>query len=58
MCIDKMTNGVIPTYDEICYGFITGFVEVVVICFDNSKVKYEDLCKFLFTFHDPTTLNR
>ena len=45
-----------PSYDAVCTGR-TGHVEVVHLRFDNSKVEYEDLCRHLFTFHDPTTLN-
>ena len=26
--------------------------------FDKSKASYEELVKFLYTFHDPTTVNR
>lgn len=43
-----------PTYREVCTGS-TGHVEV-------AEVKYtcqlEELLKFFFTFHDPTTMNR
>ena len=26
--------------------------------FDGTKTSFEELCRFLFTFHDPTTLNQ
>ena len=45
------------TYDEVCEGN-TGYVEVILILFDSSKVKFEELVKFFFTFHDPTELNK
>jgi len=45
------------TYDEVCEGD-TGYIEVVFILFDESKVKYYELVKFFFTFHDPTELNK
>ena len=41
----------------MCEG-TTGHVEVVQLVFDKSKAPYEELVKFFFTFHDPTTLNR
>ena len=46
-----------PSYREVCGGKTT-HVEVVHIRFDNRIVSYEQLVKFLFTFHDPTTLDR
>ena len=46
-----------PTYREVCSGK-TGHVEVCQIRYDSSKTTYEDLVSHLFTFHDPTTLNR
>lgn len=46
-----------PTYREVCSGS-TGHVEVLQIKFDPAVVAYEDLLKFFFSFHDPTTLNR
>ena len=46
-----------PSYRQVCAGNTT-HVEVVHIRFDNRIVSYEELVKFFFTFHDPTTLNR
>ena len=46
-----------PSYREVCSG-TTGHVEVFHMRFDNRKCTYEDICKHLFTFHDPTTLNK
>lgn len=46
-----------PTYREVCSSK-TGYVEVAHILFDNKKVDYEELVKFFYTFHDPTTINR
>ena len=46
-----------PTYKQVCRGD-SGHVEVINIRYDSSKCTFEDLVKFLFTFHDPTTVNR
>ena len=46
-----------PKYREVCTGTTT-HVEVLHFRFDNTKVSYEDLVRFFFTFHDPTTLNK
>lgn len=46
-----------PTYKEVCKKD-TSHVEVLHIRFNNKKTSYEDLVKFLYTFHDPTTHNR
>ena len=46
-----------PSYDTICDNQ-TGHIEVVHMLYDQSKVSYDDLCKFFFTFHDPTTRNQ
>ena len=45
-----------PTYRQVTTG-TTGHVEVIQIRYDSSKVNYEDLVRFFFTFHDPTTKN-
>lgn len=46
-----------PSYDAVCSG-MTGYVEVVHVLFDSSKCTFEDMCKFFFSFHDPTTKNQ
>lgn len=46
-----------PKYRAVCKGDTT-HVEVLHIRFDNRIANYEDLVKFFFTFHDPTTLNQ
>ena len=50
-------NVVKPTYRQVCNGD-TGHVEVVQLEYDATKTTYEDLVKFFFCMHDPTTLNR
>jgi peptide-methionine (S)-S-oxide reductase len=46
-----------PSYEAVCRGD-TGHVEVVHLQFDPSKASYEDVVRFFYTFHDPTTLNK
>lgn len=46
-----------PTYDEIKTG-VTNHAEVVKVIYDPTIVSYENILKFFFTIHDPTTLNR
>ena len=46
-----------PTYRDVCTRD-TGYVEVAHVMFDNTKVTYDELVKFFYTFHDPTTFNR
>ena len=46
-----------PSYQEVCSGE-TGHVEVYMVKFVPSSKNYRELIKFLFQFHDPTTLNR
>lgn len=46
-----------PSYEDVCAGD-TGHVEVAQIRFLPDRASYEELCKFFFSFHDPTTMNR
>eukprot|EP00616_Rhizochromulina_sp_CCMP1243_P006883 CAMPEP_0118963484 /NCGR_PEP_ID=MMETSP1173-20130426/1360_1 /TAXON_ID=1034831 /ORGANISM="Rhizochromulina marina cf, Strain CCMP1243" /LENGTH=253 /DNA_ID=CAMNT_0006911817 /DNA_START=8 /DNA_END=769 /DNA_ORIENTATION=- len=51
-----------PSYREVCTG-TTGHVEVLDLEFKATQGKgedelYEDLVRFFFQFHDPTTANR
>lgn len=46
-----------PVYALISTG-VTGHAESVEVTFDPEQVSYEQLLKFYFTIHDPTTLNR
>ena len=53
------TGGVVkdPTYEMVKKGD-TGHAEAVRIVFDSQKITYEELLKYFFRLHDPTTLNR
>lgn len=46
-----------PTYEDVCTG-VTGHVEVYNLQFDGKIATYEELVKFFFQFHDPTTKNQ
>ena len=46
-----------PVYEMVHTGQ-TGHAEALEITFDPSRVTYEELLKFFFTLHDPTTPNR
>lgn len=51
-----------PTYREVCSGK-TGHVEVLDVEWQDIEGKdgaetYENLIRFFFSFHDPTTFNR
>ena len=46
-----------PTYESVCNGN-TNHAEVVLIEFDNSVIKFEQLLEKFWECHDPTTLNR
>jgi peptide-methionine (S)-S-oxide reductase len=50
---DAMKN---PSYRQVCSGS-SGHVEVLTVELNNPEL-FEELIRFFFTFHDPTTLNR
>jgi peptide-methionine (S)-S-oxide reductase len=45
-----------PTYRQVCSG-TSGHIEVLDLELSDAKY-FEDLIKFFFQFHDPTTKNR
>ncbi len=46
-----------PTYELVSTG-ITNHAEAIKITFNSQEISYENLLKFFFTIHDPTTENR
>lgn len=47
-----------PTYRQVCQGD-TGYVEVLFVEMNNPTPElFEELLRYFFMFHDPTTLNR
>ena len=46
-----------PSYEELKSGSL-GHIEVVQVQFDANKIRYEELLKRFWTFHDPTTFCR
>lgn len=46
-----------PTYEQVCSG-ATGHAEVAQITFDPARLSYENLLRWFWKAHDPTTLNR
>lgn len=46
-----------PTYETVKEGN-TGHAESIQIVFDPARVSYEEILRFFFRMHDPTTVNR
>ena len=46
-----------PRYEDVKKGS-TGHAETVEIVFDPDRITYEEILRFFFRFHDPTTKNR
>lgn len=46
-----------PTYEIVKKG-TSGHAEAIQVRFDKSKLSYEELLRYFFRMHDPTTANR
>jgi peptide-methionine (S)-S-oxide reductase len=46
-----------PTYQQVCTGQ-SGHVEVLFIELNKPEEHFEEMIRFFFSFHDPTTLNQ
>lgn len=57
--VSGYTGGTVarPSYEYVSTGG-TGHAEAVRITFDPSKVRYEELLKYFWKIHDPTTKDR
>ena len=49
-------NNAKTSYREVCSG-TTNHAEVVKLDFDPKIITFEQIIKYFFQFHDPTTLN-
>ena len=55
--IGPLTAPKSPSYEEVCTGE-TDHVEAYKVEYDGGAEVYENLIRFFFQFHDPTTLNK
>ena len=56
MSVKEEKPEVVPTYREVCTG-TSPYVEVCQLLYDSKLTSFENICRFFFTFHDPTTHN-
>ena len=50
-------NGTNPSYEIVKTG-LSGHAESIKIIYDKNKTSYENLLRFFFRIHDPTTKNQ
>jgi methionine-S-sulfoxide reductase len=46
-----------PNYKLVSSG-LTNYAEAIEVVFDANSISYEEILKFFFKIHDPTTLNQ
>ena len=46
-----------PTYESVCYEN-TDHAEVLMVCFEDNIISYENLVQEFWKCHDPTTLDK
>jgi peptide-methionine (S)-S-oxide reductase len=46
-----------PSYEQVCSG-ASGHIEVLHVVLNEPEKHFEELIRFFFQFHDPTTKNR
>ena len=54
---EEQNKDYLPAYEELSSG-VLGHIEVIQVQYDSNKIKYEDLVRFFFTIHDPTSFGR
>lgn len=46
-----------PTYQNVSLG-VGNYAETIEVTFNSKKISYEDIIRFFFKIHNPTTLNQ
>jgi peptide-methionine (S)-S-oxide reductase len=47
-----------PTYEQVGSGATSDYIEVLLVELVEPEIHFEELIRFFFQFHDPTTQNR
>jgi peptide-methionine (S)-S-oxide reductase len=47
-----------PTYEQVGSGVASDYIEVLLVELNEPEIHFEELIRFFFQFHDPTTRNR